>query len=77
MRVAEAADGDTLEPGKVLVAPGNHHMSLFRSGGALKVTVSSGPEGVLPETVGRRPVPVGGRHPRRERNRRDPDRHGG
>ena len=43
MRVAEAADGDKLEPGKALVAPGNHHMSLFRSGGVLKVTVSSGP----------------------------------
>jgi two-component system, chemotaxis family, protein-glutamate methylesterase/glutaminase len=43
LHVAEAADGDRLEPGCALVAPGDHHMSLHRSGGVLKVSISSGP----------------------------------
>ena len=43
LRVSEAADGDPLEPGKVLLAPGNRHMTLRRSGGTLNVAVSSGP----------------------------------
>jgi two-component system chemotaxis response regulator CheB len=43
MHVAEAVDGDRLEPGSALVAPGDHHLSLHRSGGVLKVSVSAGP----------------------------------
>jgi two-component system chemotaxis response regulator CheB len=43
LRVVEAADGDTIQPGTALVAPGNHHMALRRLGGLLKVSISSGP----------------------------------
>jgi two-component system, chemotaxis family, protein-glutamate methylesterase/glutaminase len=43
MHVTEAVDGDRLEPGAAFVAPGDHHMSLHRSGGVLKLSISSGP----------------------------------
>jgi two-component system, chemotaxis family, protein-glutamate methylesterase/glutaminase len=43
LSVSEAVDGDPVEPGRVLLAPGNLHMSLNRTGGVLKVSVSSGP----------------------------------
>lgn len=43
IRVAEASDGQALEPGLALVAPGNQHMSVRRTGGALRVYVTSGP----------------------------------
>jgi two-component system, chemotaxis family, protein-glutamate methylesterase/glutaminase len=43
MRVAEAADGDRVEPGLALIAPGNFHMVVHRSGGAYRVTVKDGP----------------------------------
>jgi two-component system chemotaxis response regulator CheB len=32
MRVAEAVDGDIVQPGLALIAPGNFHMILRRSG---------------------------------------------
>jgi two-component system, chemotaxis family, protein-glutamate methylesterase/glutaminase len=41
--VAEATDGQAVEPGLALIAPGNQHMALHRSGGKLKVCISSGP----------------------------------
>jgi two-component system chemotaxis response regulator CheB len=34
MRVREAVDGDLLEPGLVLIAPGDYHMTLERGAGA-------------------------------------------
>lgn len=33
MRVKEAEEGDIIGPGKVLIAPGNHHLEVKRSGG--------------------------------------------
>ena len=43
MRVAEASDGDIVHPGLALVAPGNFHMLLRKSGGVYRVTVKDGP----------------------------------
>ncbi|MBI3795201.1 MAG: chemotaxis response regulator protein-glutamate methylesterase [Nitrospinae bacterium] len=43
MQVAEAKDGDTVIPGKVLIAPGNSHMALKRSGAKYYVDVKPGP----------------------------------
>ncbi len=37
LRVSEAKTGDTLEPGRVLVAPGDRHMRLIRMGGRYTV----------------------------------------
>ena len=42
VRVREAADGDLLEPGLALVAPGNFHLTVERSGGALRAAVRNG-----------------------------------
>ena len=42
-RVAEAVDGDILTPGLALVAPGNFHMVLRRTGGVYRVSVKEGP----------------------------------
>jgi two-component system chemotaxis response regulator CheB len=41
--VSEARDGDTVAPGKVLIAPGNKHMVLRRSGAVYHVQVKQGP----------------------------------
>jgi len=43
MEVKEAADGDELRPGRVLVAPGGLHMMLKRSGSGYRVAVKEGP----------------------------------
>lgn len=43
IRVNEAADGQRLEPGVALVAPGDQHMILRRAGGVYSVQVQSGP----------------------------------
>jgi len=43
MEVREAVDGDEVRPGLVLVAPGNFHMLLRRTGGAMRVVVKDGP----------------------------------
>ncbi|MDB5051683.1 MAG: response regulator receiver modulated CheB methylesterase [Fibrobacteres bacterium] len=43
MEVKEAEDGDTVAPGRVLIAPGNFHMLLNRSGAVYRVSVKSGP----------------------------------
>lgn len=43
MNVKEAEDGDTVSPGRVLIAPGNRHMLLVRSGAVYQVTVKDGP----------------------------------
>lgn len=43
MEVKEAEDGDTVTPGKALVAPGNYHMLLRRSGAMYYVEVKRGP----------------------------------
>ncbi len=43
MEVSEARDRDTVVPGKVLIAPGNSHMMLSRSGANYYVNVRTGP----------------------------------
>lgn len=44
MEVKEAQDGDTLMPGRVLIAPGNFHMVLRKSpGSGVRVTIQDGP----------------------------------
>ncbi|HLY18971.1 MAG TPA: chemotaxis response regulator protein-glutamate methylesterase [Bryobacteraceae bacterium] len=43
LEVKEAEDGDSLGPGRVLVAPGNLHMVLRKNGDAYRVAVKSGP----------------------------------
>lgn len=41
--IKEAADGDPVLRGHVLIAPGNHHMLLQRSGAGYHVSVKDGP----------------------------------
>jgi two-component system chemotaxis response regulator CheB len=43
MEVKEAEDGDTVESGRALVAPGDFHMILRKSGGRYYVNVKTGP----------------------------------
>ena len=43
VEVREAADGDSVVPGVVLIAPGNKHMLLKRSGARYYVAVRDGP----------------------------------
>ncbi|TWB15277.1 two-component system chemotaxis response regulator CheB [Nitrospirillum amazonense] len=43
MEVKEAEDGDTVMRGRVLIAPGNRHMLLQRSGARYYVSVKDGP----------------------------------
>ncbi len=42
MEVKEAEDGDRVIAGKVLIAPGNQHMEVYRSGGIYQVRLNSG-----------------------------------
>jgi two-component system, chemotaxis family, protein-glutamate methylesterase/glutaminase len=43
IEVKEAADGDRVLEGRALIAPGNRHLRLLRSGGHYAVGVSDGP----------------------------------
>ncbi len=43
LEVKEAEDGETLRPGKVLLAPGNYHTIVKRSGATYFVEVKEGP----------------------------------
>jgi len=43
IRVKEAEDGDSVSPGTCLIAPGNYHMVLRRSGARYYVTIKTGP----------------------------------
>ena len=43
MEVREAKDNDTVQPGLVLLAPGNYHMVLQRSGARYFVSIRTGP----------------------------------
>jgi len=43
MEIKEAEDGESVIPGKALIAPGNYHMLLRRSGARYYVQVKSGP----------------------------------
>jgi len=44
MEVREAVDGDLVVPGTALLAPGNYHMVLERSGARYYVRLTSGPQ---------------------------------
>lgn len=43
VEVREARDGDRLERGRVLIAPGGRHMQLHKAGGQYRVAVIDGP----------------------------------
>jgi two-component system chemotaxis response regulator CheB len=43
IEIKEAADGDRLIRGRALIAPGNHHLLVHRSGGHYVAEVASGP----------------------------------
>ncbi len=43
IEVREARDGDAVLPGRALIAPGNRHMLLTRSGASYRVIVKDGP----------------------------------
>jgi two-component system chemotaxis response regulator CheB len=43
MEIKEAEDGDELSTGRVLIAPGNHHMLLQRSGTQYRIAIKDGP----------------------------------
>jgi two-component system, chemotaxis family, protein-glutamate methylesterase/glutaminase len=43
IEVKEAQDGDCIRPGKALIAPGNHHMSVRRRGPQTIVEIEDGP----------------------------------
>ena len=43
IEVKEARDGDSIKPGRALIAPGNYHMQLRRSGARYYVSVKNGP----------------------------------
>lgn len=43
VRVKEAEDGDLVQPGQVLLAPGNFHMLLVRNGSRYTVKIADGP----------------------------------
>lgn len=43
IRVTEATDGELVTPGKALIAPGNFHMVLSRSGARYSVQIRTGP----------------------------------
>lgn len=43
IEVREARDGDAVVRGRALIAPGNHHMLLSRSGASYRVIVKDGP----------------------------------
>lgn len=43
VEVKEAADGDSVIPGRVLIAPGNRHLLLKRSGARYYVEIKDGP----------------------------------
>jgi two-component system chemotaxis response regulator CheB len=44
MNVREAQDGSALEPGTILIAPGSHHLRLWRHGVKLSVKLDDGPK---------------------------------
>ena len=48
--VKEAEEGDTVLPGQALIAPGNFHMTMYRSGGFYKIRLNQEPplHGVRP-----------------------------
>lgn len=44
LRVTEAAEGDAVTPGRILIAPGDFHMKLRRLGNDIRVHLDQGPQ---------------------------------
>jgi two-component system chemotaxis response regulator CheB len=44
VRVREAKDGDEVERGLALIAPGDHHMTVRKHGGGYRIVVQTGPK---------------------------------
>lgn len=44
LAVREAAEGDEVRPGEVLIAPGDFHLRVRRTAGAVRVTLDQGPQ---------------------------------
>ncbi|HWJ81087.1 MAG TPA: chemotaxis response regulator protein-glutamate methylesterase [Nocardioides sp.] len=44
LTVREAADGDPVLPGEVLIAPGDHHLRVRSVGGAVRAVLDQGPQ---------------------------------
>jgi two-component system chemotaxis response regulator CheB len=42
VRVKEAEEGDRLEPGRVLIAPGNYHLTIVKTGAVYRAAVRDG-----------------------------------
>jgi two-component system chemotaxis response regulator CheB len=42
VRIKEAQDGDRIEPGRVLIAPGNYHLTVVKTGGGYRAVVRDG-----------------------------------
>ena len=61
MNVREARDGDRLERGVVLIAPGGKHLQLRKAGGPVLCGGDRRPAGEPPQAVGGRAVPLGRR----------------
>lgn len=47
VEVREAVDGDTMQPGTVLVAPGGRHMTFEKGGSQIRVRISDEPKNTL------------------------------
>lgn len=44
LQVREAADGDVVRAGEVLIAPGDHHLRVKRSAGTVRAVIDQGPQ---------------------------------
>ena len=76
LEVKEAEDGDLVQAGRVLIAPGNQHMLLQRAGIALYRQYRRRPACVAPPPLGRRAVPLRRADGRPQCAGHHPDRHG-
>jgi two-component system, chemotaxis family, protein-glutamate methylesterase/glutaminase len=43
LRIVEAADGQAVQPGGVWIAPGDHHMTVERTGATVRIRTNTGP----------------------------------
>lgn len=76
LQVCEASDGQIVEPGWVLIAPGGTQMKIERCNCEIVVRITDDPPEPQLQTVGRLPVPLRGRGFWQERRGSADDRHG-
>ena len=74
--VVEAQDGQRALPGHVYIAPGERHLRLSSLRGPIRVQDRRRRSRVRPPALGRRPVSLGRRGGRPQRDRRHPHGHG-